>query len=432
MVLAAQLDGVITMKSRSRSRDANEGARRKRKRAQASQNNLIAIIALIAVLVVGGSIGLYFALKSPKKNQDTPPADPGNNTVVNNPGGKNKNQSDKNLGNKNPSGKKSNSDDPVVNKSSGNEKASARCVYDDALTKYLPSNTTRIEVVEFQELHANPWLEVSYHGVFERYFLGTWNHDKEGIGALRKAGVTEDSVKSMTFVALSEGGDNNLGFIRFTKAPDQMRIVQMLQGKAAQVQGKTYYQVAALDGTPLRHLYFLQPTLFVFAVDPKSIPLLTEERASLVVSANLIQAIKTTRGPLPVAAHRFTDGQVHFHRGLVNYFLFFTRVDEAIVVLHEKPKWVAYSRIPEADRMTVQIAAQFDDIASAQAAEKTARATAELLRDTPVQSIEILKESAAHMFKNVRCTRDGTLVTLSWPFTPLMVERFFGPAKNWR
>jgi hypothetical protein len=170
------------------------------------------------------------------------------------------------------------------------------------------------------------------------------------------------------------------------KAPDEAQYAQALKATATPVEGKTCHEVRPLSATPLRHVHFLEPTLFVFSRDPKAIAC---EEAASVGHAFQRALIKGTLESVP---HLWSPAE----RGFETHFAC-TYADEATAAQAEA----------KANELIKQI-----------------RKAYETDRQTTVVE---LREAAIHMFNQVSCARAGVVVTLSWPFDAEFVRHYWAP-----
>jgi hypothetical protein len=352
---------------------------------------MLAVGGVVAVGLIAGGLGLFLALRGPG-----------------------------------PGGKGGAGDGPTRKDGAGTTSA-----YDDGLTRYLPESANRIDVLDAQGARSNAHLSAVLKQLLKEGSFGSWDHKEQGIGVLKRAGIPEDAVKSLTLARTPESREPVV-FTRFAAAPDQEKFVQGLKATASQQQGKTYHAVKDLSSTPLYHVHFLEPTLFVFARDPKRIAPFTQARTTPAASPDLLRAIKLTRGPRATAAHVARGwADTGISPRVADVFWVFTRAPGSFFELSGKARGLAYWYTPAGGGLRAHFACLFPDGAAAAAAEVRANELLKSIRQAyqtdRAATDPALRGAVLNMFDNVACTRDGTTVTLTWPLAAELVQRFMAP-----
>jgi hypothetical protein len=310
------------------------------------------------------------------------------------------------------------------------DQSGSGCPYDESLTKYLPESTNRIEVMDFQAARSNPLLDITLKGLLQQGSFGSWNHKQQGIGMLKQAGITEDTVKNLTLVRLQDFREPVV-FMRFSKVPDQRQYVEGLKATPAQVGGKTCYEVRLLNATLLHHVHFLEPSLFVFSRDAKAIARVADARTPPAVSPDLLQAIRLTRGGRPTAALAANGGLIGISPFVADFFRTFTRAEASLFELSGKAKAIAYWYAPAERGFHTHFACLYSDAATASQAEAKATETIQLIRKAYASerqtTVPELRSAAIHMFEQMSCGRSGMVVTVSWPFGAEFVHHYWAP-----
>jgi hypothetical protein len=262
----------------------------------------------------------------------------------------------------------------------------------------------------------------------ERQF-GSWSHKEQGVGVLKRAGIVEDSVKSFTLIHM-QGSDKLVVFLRLTKAPDQNQVVQGLGASSTKAGGSPCYEVKLLSATPLHHVAFIEPTLFVFSQDPKLILLAAEARKTPAVSPDLLQAIRLTRGCLARAALAARGGFDGISLKVAAFFWTFTRAPGSFFELCATAKALAYWYAPTERGFQTHFACRYGGEAAAVQAEEKANEVIRQIRrayETDRQAtVQELRGATIRMFEQVACLWRGDLVTLSWPFDAEFVHHYWG------
>jgi hypothetical protein len=302
------------------------------------------------------------------------------------------------------------------------------CPYDEKLTKYLPESTNRIEIMDFRAARTDKLLKATLNWMLTQGNFGTWGHKERGIGVLKQAGIAEENVESLTVVRMQDCKES-VAFLRFAAAPDQGQYLQGLKAAPTQAGGKTCYGVGLLFATPLHHVHFLEPTLFVFSRDPQAIARVAEAREPPAVSPGLLQAIRLTRGGRPTAALAARGGFSGLLPSVTDFPWTFTRAEGSFFGLTGEAKAFAYWYAPAERGFQANFAYLYSEEATAAQSEARANETIGRIRNAYESerqtTVPELQGAAVHMFEKMGCARSGGTVTVSWPFDADFVHHFW-------